>query len=127
MSLLENVNTTNIKEAIQLGCKTMQNVFNADDNQVPFFGSTVWPEASLSFSAHHSESHVPGRHLNALLNAEEVVGSSLLKKLWRTTAVLRFFPTAGYCLYLLIDQQSMDCRSISARIIFGKDFTHSMP
>jgi len=80
MSLLENVNTTNIKEAIQLGCKTMQNVFNADDNQVPFFGSTVWPEASLSFSAHHSESHVPGRHLNALLNAEEVVGVVLVEE-----------------------------------------------
>jgi len=74
MSKLEQVNCTDICDAIRLGCRTMQNVFNADDNQVPFFGSTVRPKARLSFSAHHSESHVPGRHLNALLNAEDAIG-----------------------------------------------------
>ena len=51
--------------------------FNADDNQVPFFGSTVKTKAALTFSAYPSESHVPGRHLNALLNAEEAVGVAL--------------------------------------------------
>ena len=40
----------------------------------PFFSSQVWPEAELKFSPMHSESHVPGRHLNALLNAEDAVG-----------------------------------------------------
>ena len=55
----------------------MSSVFNADDDNIPFFGSRVRPEASLSFSPRHSESHVPGRHLNALLNAENAIGISL--------------------------------------------------
>ena len=44
---------------------------------VPFFSSRVLPEAQLSFSPVHSESHVPGRHLNALLNAEDAIGIEL--------------------------------------------------
>lgn len=71
------LNTTDIAAAIRLGCHTMQRVFNADDGNVPFFGSTLRPQAALHFSAHHSESHVPGRHLNALLNAEDAVGVAL--------------------------------------------------
>jgi len=71
---LDDVNTTNIKDAIRLGCHTMQNVFNEGDNNIPFMDSSVWPNAGLYFSQAHSESHVPGRHLNALLNAEEAAG-----------------------------------------------------
>ena len=74
MNRLQNVNTTDIADAIRLGCRTMQNVFNADDNNVPFFRSTIKPEVALSFSSVHSESHVPGRHLNGLLEAEDAVG-----------------------------------------------------
>lgn len=77
MSKLEHVNSTDIAAAIQLGCRTMQSVFNADDDQVPFMGSTVRPEAALRFSAHHGESHMPGRHLNALLNAEDAIGTAI--------------------------------------------------
>lgn len=55
----------------------MSSVFNADDNNVPFFSSRAWPVASLDFSTYHSESHVPGRHLNALLSAEDVLGISI--------------------------------------------------
>ena len=77
MAKLRDVNTTSILEAIRLGCRTMQSVFNADDDHVPFFRSTVRPTAALSFSPHHSESHVPGRHLNALLSAEDAVGVDL--------------------------------------------------
>jgi hypothetical protein len=77
---VKNVNTTDIPAAILLGCKTMQGVFNADDNNVPFFGSSVRPEAYFSFSGCHSEAHVPGRHLNALLNAEDAVGAKLDEK-----------------------------------------------
>lgn len=77
MNKVAQVNTTDLAGAIRLGCRTMQQVFNADDDQVPFFGSTLRPTAALHFSAHHSESHVPGRHLNALLNAEDAVGVQL--------------------------------------------------
>ena len=74
MSKVENVNSTDLRAAIQLGCRTMQGVFNADDNMVPFFGSIVHPKAALKFHTCHSEAHVPGRHLNALLNAEHAAG-----------------------------------------------------
>ena len=82
MSKLMNVNTTDLEDAISLGCRTMQRVFNADDNGVPFFGSSIVPhirspETRLSFSTWISEAHVPGRHLNALLNAEAVAGVRL--------------------------------------------------
>jgi len=69
-----NVNTTDLKDAVRLGCRTMQFVFNADDDMAPFMRSCVWPEAELAFSGCHGESHIPGRHLNALLNAEDAAG-----------------------------------------------------
>ncbi|NUQ62089.1 MAG: hypothetical protein HUU20_06355 [Pirellulales bacterium] len=72
---MQDVNTTDLRKAIVLGCRTMQNTFDADDNGVPFFGSTVFPGTpGFSFSGWHSEAHVPGRHLNALLNAEDAAG-----------------------------------------------------
>jgi hypothetical protein len=74
---LRNINTTDIADAVRLGCRAMCSVFNADDGHVPFMGSVVWPEARLSWSRVHSESHVPGRHLNALLSAEEALGLEL--------------------------------------------------
>lgn len=69
-----NVNTTSIREAITLGCHTMSSVFNADDHDIPFFGSLVRPTAGFGFHPIHSEAHIPGRHLNALLNAEAALG-----------------------------------------------------
>jgi hypothetical protein len=77
MPVLHNVNTTDIQSAIALGCRTMSNVFDADDNDVPFFRSWVLPVASLAFNPTLSEAHVPGRHLNALLMAEDVAGLSI--------------------------------------------------
>jgi hypothetical protein len=77
MGLVTDVNSTSIRAAVELGCRTMQSVFNADDDRIPFFGSEVLPDARLSFSHAHSESHVPGRHLNALLAAEAILGIQL--------------------------------------------------
>lgn len=77
MAKLAQVNTDDIADAIRLGCRTMCRVFNADDDDIPFFGSCVWPQPELSFNAYHSEAHVPGRHLNALLSAEDVLGLSI--------------------------------------------------
>src|SRR5688500_1300344 len=71
---LKDVNTTDIKAAVTLGCRTMSSVFDPDDGDIPFFGSTVRPRAWLGFNDSHSESHVPGRHLNALLHAAHTLG-----------------------------------------------------
>ena len=79
MTRLQDVNTTDVRSAIELGCRTMSSVFNADDNDIPFFGSYVRPQAELRFSAAHSEAHVPGRHLNALLNRDRGVRMSGMK------------------------------------------------
>ena len=52
----------------------MSSVFNADDDRgAPFFGCGVYPPRLL-FNRWHTEAHVPGRHLNALLSAEDGVG-----------------------------------------------------
>ena len=92
---LRDVNTTDIQDAIRLGCRTMQSVFNADDpRRVPFFGAGMRPPA-LSFSAHHSESHVPGRHLNALLSAEDAAGISPDEAAVNLHAQAAFFSYSG--------------------------------
>ncbi len=74
MTRLQDVNTTELRAAISLGCRTMQSIFNADDDGLPFFEALVWPHALLAWSPNLSECHVPGRHLNALLMAEAVAG-----------------------------------------------------
>ena len=71
LNKLRDVNTTDISDAIRLGCRCMCNCFNADDGDIPYFGADVRPEARLRGS---SEAHTPGRHLNALLNAEDALG-----------------------------------------------------
>ena len=73
---LKDVNTTNMADAIRLGCLTMQRVFNRDDNDSIFMVSRARPNPELSMSAIY-DGHLPGRHLNALLNAEAATGVSL--------------------------------------------------
>ena len=92
---LNNVNTTDIADAIRLGCHAMQSVFNADDRSIPFFGSSIRPHAELRFSTAHSESHVPGRHLNALLNAEDAVGITLDESAVGKHAEAAYFSFSG--------------------------------
>jgi len=92
---LKDVNTTDIVEAIRLGCQTMQSVFNADDNDIPFFSSAVRPEARLAFSGAHSESHIPGRHLNALLNAEAAAGIEIDESAINKHANAAYFSFSG--------------------------------
>lgn len=73
---LKDVNTTNMTDAIRLGCLTMQRVFNRDDNDSIFMASRARPDPELYMSAIY-DGHLPGRHLNALLNAEAATGVSL--------------------------------------------------
>ncbi|GAH76010.1 unnamed protein product, partial [marine sediment metagenome] len=95
MAMIANVNIHDIRGAIELGCSTMSNVFNADDQDIPFFGSQVRPEALLSFSSRASESHIPGRHLNALLNAEDAAGIEIDEDAIEKHARAAFFSYSG--------------------------------
>ena len=70
--MLNEVNQEDLRGAIALGCRTMAAVLNADDRGFPFFLARAWPDARLGFSRYHSESHVPGRHLNAMLTARSM-------------------------------------------------------
>ena len=95
MSKVADVNTTRIAEAIRLGCNTMQNVFSADDDFIPFFRSVVYPEAYLEFHAGQSESHVPGRHLNELLSAEDAIDISVDEEAIQKHRKAAFFAFGG--------------------------------
>lgn len=92
---VSNVNTTDIRAAVTLGCRTMSNVFNADDHDVPFFGSQVRPDAWFGFHPFHSEAHIPGRHLNALLNAESALGVHIEKSVIEKHEKAAFFSYSG--------------------------------
>ena len=95
MTKLSDVNTRDILDAIRLGCRTMERVFNADDDDIPFFSAEVRPQVYMGFSGAHSESHVPGRHLNALLNAESSAGIQVDETAIEKHARAAFFSYGG--------------------------------
>ena len=74
MVKLSDVNTRDIRGAIEFGCHTMSSVFDPEDRDIPYFRARARPDAYLGLP---SENHVPGRHLNALLNAEDAAGIRL--------------------------------------------------
>ena len=71
MAKLADVNTTDIRDGIRLGCQTMSRTFNAEDNDVPYQRNLAFDDARFVWVP-RGDSHVPGRHLNALLRAEAV-------------------------------------------------------
>lgn len=92
---LANVNTTNLHDAVALGCRTISHVFNADDHDIAFFGSSVRPIPGFGFHPFHSESHIPGRHLNALLNAENALGIAVEESVIEKHRRAAFFSYSG--------------------------------
>lgn len=93
---LGGVNSTDIAGAIKLACRTMGSVFNPQDNYIPYFGSLAGKESSiLAFSDAFSEAHVPGRHLNALLTAEEVLNYPIADDVIEKHANAAFFSYSG--------------------------------
>lgn len=92
MTKVANVNTTDIADAIRLGCRTMCRVFNPDDNDIPYWRAVARPEAYLALPQEH---HIPGRHLNALLNAEAVVGTEIDEDCIEKHASATFFSFSG--------------------------------
>ena len=68
---LEDVNTTDILDAIRLACQAMCGVYYTDAGGAPLFRASAPPDGGLALS---SVSHIPGRHLNGLLNAQDAAG-----------------------------------------------------
>ncbi len=93
--MLNNVNSTDLYGAIELGCRTMGNVFNKDDNDIPFMHTSLWPKARFGYSDKHAESHVPGRHLNALIAAERLVGISIDEEVIKKHAAAAYYSFSG--------------------------------
>ncbi|MFH1008343.1 MAG: hypothetical protein V1800_12720 [Candidatus Latescibacterota bacterium] len=58
MSKIKNINTTNIRDSIRLGCQTMCADFNVTTDDIAI-------------------AHLPGRFLNALLNAQDAAGVAI--------------------------------------------------
>jgi len=92
MTQLSDVNTTDIVDAIRLGCRAMTRMFNADDADIPYFRVIVRPDAFLDMSL---EDHVPGRHLNALLNAEAAASVDIDEDAVDKHARAAFFSFSG--------------------------------
>ena len=69
-----NVNTTSIPAAVELACRAMGQVFNPADNGYPYMYTRIWPDGWLGFSPYHGAIQLSGRHLDALLAAEDVLG-----------------------------------------------------
>ena len=95
MTQLTDVNTTDILDAVRLGCRAMISTFNADDNDVPFFRAAFRREPELEFNWAHTEAHVPGRHLNALLTAEAVSGVAVDEDAVEKHARAAFYSYSG--------------------------------
>ena len=88
MVQLRDVNTTDIGDAIRLGCQAMSRAFNADDADMPYGGAQVRPEAFLRGSM---EGHMPGRLLNGMLAAEDAMGLDLDEEVIDKHARAAFF------------------------------------
>ncbi|MCY3896144.1 MAG: hypothetical protein OXG17_06730 [Chloroflexi bacterium] len=72
-----NVNTTSIPAAVELACRAMGHVFNPSDNGYPYMYTRIWPDGWLGFSPYHGAIQLSGRHLDALLAAEDSLGVEL--------------------------------------------------
>lgn len=72
-----NVNTTSIPAAVELACRAMGQVFNPADNGYPYMYTRIWPDGWLGFSPYHGAVQLAGRHLDALLAAEDALGVEL--------------------------------------------------
>ena len=80
MPRVNNVNTTDILDAIQLGCRCMCMCLNADEDNFPFAGNTVRPHVTLRTSPPYIDIDNPGRFLHPLLAASSEFGVSVAEE-----------------------------------------------
>ena len=107
MTHLTDVNTSDIEDAVRLGCHCMCNVFDADDGDVPYFRVVARPDAFLGIPLIE---HVSGRHLNALLNAVDVVEVAIDEEAIDKHARAAFLSYSGP-LPLSLGRQDGDCQA----------------
>ena len=72
-----NVNTTSILAAVEPACRAMGQIFNPADNGYSYMYTRIWPDGWLGFSPYHGAVQLSGRHLDALLAAEDALGVEL--------------------------------------------------
>ena len=95
MTRLENVNTVDVRDAVQLGCHAMTRGFNPHDADRPFFSACIRPTACLGWSNFYSDAHVPGRHLNALVAARKYMNVDIDEEAIKKHADALFFSYSG--------------------------------
>lgn len=95
MARLSNVNSTDLRDAVRLGCQTMTRAFNPHDGDRPFFSAFVRPAGRLGWSNHYSDAHVPGRHLNALVAAKTYLDLEIDEEALRKHADALYFSYGG--------------------------------
>ena len=75
------VNTTDLQLAIREGRNPMEQMLDPGHDNLPYFSHIAsGPDPRVGHSASYSMAHVPGRWLNALLNAEDAVGVEVNEK-----------------------------------------------
>lgn len=87
------VNTRDLRLAIEAGMGPMSTFFDERCEGLPFFGNAMTgTDAGNSHHESFSMAHIPGRWLNALLFAEDVLGipGGRRKRLRRCAAGLTF-------------------------------------
>ncbi len=93
---VQNVNTTDIRAAVELACRAMGEIFNPADNHYAYMYTRIWPDGWLGFSPYHGAIQMSGRHLDALLGAEDVFGIEVPERvLARHAAAVWFSLSAG--------------------------------
>ena len=75
------VNTRDLRLAVREGMRPMTEFFDPRYDRLPFFGNEMTgPAWGNSHHASFSMAHIPGRWLNALLNAGDVLHEGVLKQ-----------------------------------------------
>ena len=94
---LAEVNTTSIRAAVELGCRSLSRLFNEDDRVVgaPYFWVNLRPSVDTFFSDTFSDAQVPGKSLLGLLTAERALGVRVDPAVVERYARVAFFSYGG--------------------------------
>ncbi len=93
---LSDVNTTDLRSAIDLGCQALGRLFNPNDPLgAPYFWLNIRPGPGLAFNDIFSDAQVPGKSLLGLLTAARLAGASVDPAVIDRYAKVVFFSYGG--------------------------------